>query len=403
MRRRDFLGICGGVALIGACGAPEAPRTTTTPGHLLYADTKSGLSVINTGTGLSLAAATLADTRWNHLYTLSGRRLLTLDSATGRELARTTPPEAKVVRTVSNSGRRVVLADPPPPNPYGAPGRTQTRLVIADPTGEWPAKTYTLKGNYEPDAFSNDDGFLFVVDYLPADAPEGYRVRMLNLSDGSVSPVLTRTKQVVPAGAEEIMRGDGRLGVPSPLGDRLYTLYTHQPDHLHTRDLVAGRSTGVHAFVHVLSLTEHWAYCLDLPEPFGHGPAEGHAITVSDSAVYVFDTASGRAVRAETPDLMNITEQTIPKSTGPAFAVAASDAVHLAAGEELFTVDRDTLSVRRAGPTPGTPRGLALGPAGTLWMGIPDAAVHLDAKTGRELARVTIPGLITLRHAQPAV
>ncbi|GAA0432854.1 hypothetical protein Acor_06760 [Acrocarpospora corrugata] len=388
---------------MGACGGPEAPKAVTVPGQVLYADTKSGLSVLDTGTGLALAAATIADARWDRLYTLDGGSIVTLDGVTGRELARTTAPDAELVRTISNSGRRVVLGDPPLPSPYGKPGRAETRLVVADPTGAWPAKTFTLKGNYEPDAFSADDGFLFVVDYLPATEPEGYRVRMLNLTDGSVGPVLTRTKQVVPEGAEEIMRGDGRLGVPSPIGDRLYTLYTHQPDHLHTRDLVAGRSTGVHAFVHVLSLTEHWAYCLDLPEPFGHGPAEGHTITVSGSALYVFDTAGGRAIRAETPDLMEIREATIPKTTGPAFATSTSGTLHLATADSLYTLDPDSLSAHRTGPTPGTPRGLTPGPAGTLWLGITDGAVQLDAQSGKELARVEIPGLITLSHAQPSV
>ncbi|GIH24074.1 hypothetical protein Aph01nite_23840 [Acrocarpospora phusangensis] len=403
MRRRDFLTVCGGVALIGACGSPAAPRKPTTPGQLLYADTKTGISVIDTGTGRTLTNATIAGPKWTNLYTLDGTSLITLDGTTGKEKTRTPTPTAQTARTVSNSGRRILLADPAPTDPYHSPGRTETRFVIADPTGSSPAKTYTLEGNYEPDAFSQDDSYLFVVDYLPPTKPDGYRVRMLNLADGKVSPILTRTKQIVPEGAEEVMRGDGRLGVPSPLGDRLYTLYTHQPDHLHTRDLVAGRSTGVHAFVHVLSLTELWAYCLDLPEPFGNGPADAHTLAVTPSALYVFDTTSGQALRAETPDLTTITTQSIPKSTGPAFATATLDTLHLTSGGNLYSIDPDTLRATRIGSVPADARGLTTGSPGTLWLGVPEGAVHLDANTGEELARVAVPGLVSLRHAQPAV
>ena len=44
-------------------------------------------------------------------------------------------------------------------------------------------------------------------------------------------------------------------------------------------------------------------------------------------------------------------------------------------------------------------RGLAVDPFGTrLWVGQPDAAVALDASTGRELGRVAVPGLTTVRE-----
>ena len=100
-----------------------------------------------------------------------------------------------------------------------------------------------------------------------------------------MQPLLLRDKTLVPPGAEEEMRGEGRQAVLSPDRTRLYTLYLHQADHQHTRDLLPGRhapdGTTVHAFVHVLSLTEGWAYCLDLPAPFGEPAAGTHALTVS--------------------------------------------------------------------------------------------------------------------------
>jgi hypothetical protein len=398
MERRDFLKICGGTALLGACAGPPPPPRKG-PAHLVYADTTSGLVAVDARSGLRLAnpPASVPAADWTRLYTLSGDSLLTVDAVTGRRISSADVPTSKAVRAVSPNGLLVALGDPLPATPYGPPGRRTTRLVIADPSGGRTPTTIELDGNYEPDAFSAEGGALFVLQYLPSTAPEAYRVRMLDLASRQVGPILSREK--TPVSEEETMRGESRLAVLSPLRDRLYTLYTHQADHLHTRDLVAGRSTGVHAFVHVLSLTEHWAYCLDLPEPFGHGPAEGHAIAVSPSGLYVFDGASGRLVRADVEELVVKGVGALPAAPGPAFAAVSADALHLAAGASLLTVDLDSLAVLHAARTPGPPRGLVVAPDGSLYAGVDGGAVQVDARNGRELARVPVPGLTLLRHA----
>ena len=101
-----------------------------------------------------------------------------------------------------------------------------------------------LPGNLEPEAFSAAGERLFVLDYLPPAAPDRYRVRMVNLATGKLEPLLTPAKSVVPPGAEEEMRGEGRQAVYDAGRQLLFTLYTHQPDHLHTRDLLAGARPG---------------------------------------------------------------------------------------------------------------------------------------------------------------
>ena len=180
--------------------------------------------------------------------------------------------------------------------------RADTTLLV---TTDRRQQRYDLDGVVEPDAFTRDGLGLFVLEWLPPEAPDRYRVRLLDLASGAVEPLLTRNKVPVPSGAEEEMQGDGRQAVLSPDRQILYTLYTHQPDHQHTRDLIVGRRGNVHAFVHVLHLTQRWAYCLDLPQPFGEGPADGHAVAVSAEGrrLAVVDVTSGSLVYADTDAL----------------------------------------------------------------------------------------------------
>ena len=98
-----------------------------------------------------------------------------------------------------------------------------------------------LPGNLEPEAFDITGQVLFVLDYLPPVAPDRYRVRVVDLHPRQLQPLFTRLKSVVPPGAEEEMRGEGRQAVYGTRKARqLFTLYTHQPEHEHTRDLING-------------------------------------------------------------------------------------------------------------------------------------------------------------------
>ena len=111
----------------------------------------------------------------------------------------------------------------------------ETALVLADPRGRRAPQTVPLEGNDEPEAFSLAGDRLFVVQHLPALAPDRYRVRTVDLARGAVGPVLSRDKQ--PVAAAEELRGRGRTHVLAPALNVLYTLYIHHGDRLHTRDL----------------------------------------------------------------------------------------------------------------------------------------------------------------------
>jgi hypothetical protein len=282
--------------------------------------------------------------------------------------------------------------------------------VVADDGGQ--RVRLDLPGNLEPEAFSADGRLLFVLDYLPPAAPDRYRVRMVNLTTGMPEPLATRAKSVVPPGAEEEMRGEGRQAVYDPVRQLLFTLYTHQPDHLHTRDLLAGARPGaahVHAFVHTLSLREHWAYCIDLPAPFGERPAMRHAIALRQSGgggLTVVEAASG-AMAVLDPDALavNSTINFKPPAEGAGEAAArfAPDgSLLLASGPEVVRLTATGSEVTRW-VCRSDVRGLVPHPDGRrVYVGHEGGVTCHDLRTGKELSHAAVPALVRLRELLPA-
>ncbi|WP_147268830.1 YncE family protein [Sphaerisporangium album] len=429
MQRRDFLRFTGGLAgtaLLTACTrSPVVPRVpkvhaasptgagTPRPiGHILYADVSSHLSAIDGSAGTTILSAerTVPSADWTRLYTVTpANRLVMLNATTGKELAGTAVPPGLVVRTVSGTGALVALGPPPPASPYGGPGRRSTTIVVADPSGGTPPRTLRLDGNFEPDAFSRGGDALFVLEYLPATAPDRYRVRMYDFVSGTLGPLWTRQKKLIPEGAEETMRGEGRAAVLAPDHRRLHTLYTHQPGHLHTRDLLAGRTAPgekepVHAFVHVLDLEQRWAYCVDLPEPFGRGPAERHTAAVSADGLFVYDGSSGTLVKVGLESLAIERKARVGRASGTAWAAASADSLYLAAGSSVRVVDGVSLKVREEWRLPGAAMGVAVSLDGGVYAGFDSGVIGFGSGGGgRETSRVPVAGMSRLRHVATRV
>jgi len=190
-----------------------------------------------------------------------GERLRVLDPRTGDEIWSDAVRGGVDVRVAAFDGSVVALMEPPTSTSGYPEGRTTTKVVIAPMDGS-AQQVHRLPGNFEPEAFSQDAEDLFLIEYVPAQAPTGYLVRQLDLASGEVSPV-----ESPDIGPNDVMGGVARSQVMAPDGSRLYTLYSVLPgteDGLHGVDHDAGR-----AFVHVLDLDEKWAHCLQLPEPFG--------------------------------------------------------------------------------------------------------------------------------------
>ncbi|MFE9692148.1 YncE family protein [Micromonospora sp. NPDC005806] len=362
----------------GAVGVLRGTDRRTIPHAVATAD---GLAVYAT-------APTGPDTAFWRVHT-----------GTGDSSPRVTLPGRWLPQAVSATGTLVALTPGRSAVTDGRPaGREVTPVLVADVTGV--RHRLELRGNFVPEAFTADLGGLFVLEWLPATAPDRYRVRLVDLATRAPGPLSTRTKTPIPPGAEEEMRGDGRQAVLAPDRTTLYTLYTHQPDHRHTRDLVSGRPGNAHAFVHTLSLGERWAYCIDLPHPFGEAPARGHAMAISPDGgrLFVTDITSGAVAEISTVDLTVVRTVTRAAGAGTAHATTDGRSLFVGAGTTVRSLDLAALDGAAGWPVREPVTGLVPSPDGSrLYVGQRDAVSWHDPATGRELGRVAVPGLVAVR------
>jgi hypothetical protein len=396
--RRNLLIMAGGAALLGGCReSAGAPAAAAVP-DVLLAESGAGLMVLGGARPGALGAQATARLDGALIYAVRGADLVRVDPAVGVPEEKVGLEKGWVPRAISGDGRSCVLSRTPAAVLPAA--RERTALLVT--TGQQQER-FDLGGVIEPDAFTSDGSGLFVLEWLPATAPDHYRVRLLDLGTGVVRPLLTRDKVPVPAGAEEEMRGDGRQAVLSPERLVLYTLYTHQPGHRHTRDLLSGRPGGAHAFVHVLHLAQGWAYCLDLPHPFGEGPAERHALALSADGrtLAVADVTSGSLAYADTESLTIRQVIAVPRGDGAASLVFTpeGDRVLVGAGTRVAGIGGGGPASTWAVPAPI--RGLGLSRDGTrLYAGGTDEIVWLDTTSGELRGRSPAAGLTALRHVR---
>ncbi|MGN9810229.1 YncE family protein [Micromonospora sp. BQ11] len=401
--RRTLLTVLAGSGAAALVGCDPGRRRTAVP-----ATPVPDALLVEVDGGLGLLRGTDRQTMPHAVATADGlavfatapegadTALWRVDTATGRTSTRVTLPGRWVPQTVSTSGTTVALTSTAVHVTTGRPdGRAVTPVLIADETGV--RHRLELRGNFVPETFTDDLAGLFVLEWLPATAPDRYRVRVVDLATSTPGPLSTRNKAPVPPGAEEEMRGDGRQAVLAPDRRVLYTLYTHQPGHQHTRDLVSGRPGNVHAFVHTLNLAERWAYCIDLPHPFGEAPAGGHAmaITPDGSRLFVADVTSGTVAEISTEDLSVRRTVAVAGGAGGAHAVADRDRLVIAAGPTVRTLDLAGLGVVADRSVGEAVTGLVFSPDGQrLYVGQSGAVSWHDAASGTELGRVAVPGLV---------
>jgi hypothetical protein len=181
----------------------------------------------------------------------------------------------------------------------------------------------------------------------------------------------------VDADLQEAMQGTARVQAASPDGSRLYTLYT-------LRDADGSR----HAFVHVLSLDEEWAHCIDLPPSFAVGSERSIALTVAPDGkrLYVADASTGSVAEVDTASLVVARTASVPFGTegGAGHAATGPDGtVYLAKGSGLVAVNGSTLTRRALWNMDQRITGLQVGSGpNRLYVGLRDEIAILDPQAG---------------------
>ncbi len=333
--------------------------------------------------------------------------LTMLDPSSGDVLTTRSLPGDLDVRVASLSGESVALMAPLPDgvDAWTPFPRSRTTITVADPSGEH-LRTYELDGNYEPEAFSEDDASLFLIQYLPAEAPEVYRVTVLDLESGRVDPVAGRFKT-----PPERMPGIRLSQVYDPIRAQLYTLYTNQPSSYvgyGDENVMQGRST---TFVHVLSLRDGWAYCAGLPRAMWGGDAQDQAMAVAPDgrALYLVDSAEGIVTSMNTRSLELIRTEDVALGVGDgvrASATIGGDGSVLFVGSSrdgagIYAIDTRSLAMRDRWEMPAMVGALGASPDGVrLYAVIGEEVTAIDATSGLAYGSLPVGGVDAILNVQ---
>jgi DNA-binding beta-propeller fold protein YncE len=244
-----------------------------------------------------------------------------------------------------------------------------------------------LEGNYEPEAFSTDGDSMFIIKYIPAAKPTMYQVRRLDLTNGKVLPVYTPHEEL-----QESMGGTARIQTASADGTRLYTLYT-----------VGGPNASRYAFIHVLSLDEEWAHCIDLPSGFAEYSDEtALAVSPDDKTLYVVNRHSGMLAAIDTMTMQVVREERSSFPEGATHLVAGSDALYVATGYSVTALDLETLDDLDTWQMHEEVTGLQVSEdAAELYVGLSETIERLDVGTGKTLEEIDPPGIKRIRTFGP--
>jgi len=393
---------CTGSSAPGAVG--QAPEEPTVPSETLLLGTGSGPLVVEIPAGSVTfeepgAVASLGGEWVLSTEDSEGSTLLhTRDVASGEIVGATEVPGELDARVVSESGRAVALMDPLPKgwDPFVPLPRATTTIVVADPTGSTEPRTFDLVGNFEPEAFSAADDALFLIQHLPAETPQAYRVTMLDLDTGRVRPVFGPFK-----GPAERMPGIRLQQVLSPTATHLYTLYSSAHPGYVPHD-TPGSGAAIVSFVHVLSLQDGWAHCVGLPKSMWDRPSAEQAMASSPDGryLYVVDAGRGEIAVLNTDTLL---VRTVEADLGLSGAIGRTTAQMSADGRTLFiatagpdgstvtAVDAGTFEALDGWSVDGRISSLGLsGDGARLYAATGDGLVVLDATNGHEVAAVPV-------------
>jgi hypothetical protein len=431
VRTRWLVSLTSSVLALAACTGHPADHSRPAAAPLpdvrdvVVLDTVHGTDVVDASSGAVLAAdaGEIAAPDGSRLYATEradGRTILrTRDSVTGQVVSRTSLGGALEIRVASVSGHAVALMRPlartEGTSAELAMPRARTTIWVADAAGATAPRRYVLEGNYEPEAFSIDDRRLFLIQYLPAEAPTAYRVTFLDLGRGKVFEVFGRFKT-----PPERMPGVRLEQVYDDASQQLYTLYTNRVGGTYggSWDGDGYGSTATEgdevSFVHVLNLRDGWAFCAGLPRALWGRPDGEQALATSPDgrSLYVVDPMRSLIVEMNTRTLKVARRATVDLGSLGDGTVSAQIGAH---GRTLFVgtdrrgapivaIDLDRLAVVARWTVPSGVAGFGISEDGArLYAALADQVRVVDPGSGKELAELRVPGVDSILHvATPA-
>jgi len=390
MRRLVVIGLA--LLVVGAaCGRPEGDPLA---GDSLFLQTSAGVEVIQPGADSPSYSDPVAvqSSDWSTVVeTHLGKKSTTVvavDPLTQRERWELEVPGNQTVNVVAQDGSLAALS---PTWEYNhAVGRRTTRLTVVGSRSIEP-KRFVLDGNYEPEAFSTDGKHLFLVSYLPARAPNSYQVRRLDLTTGKVEGVTTPDKHL-----QQRMGGTARIQTASPDGRRLYTLYTMT---------MQGET---YAFIHVLSLDELWAHCIDLPAEFASKAddrASAMSVSPDGKSLYVLNSVEGVVAEIDTQALRVVDTEGVRAGSGTAhLAHDGRSTLYVGSGNQLSSICTTDGERGRNWTLPEKIRGLQFTTDGArLYVGLRHELHVFDATSGEKIDVLNPSGIAKIVRFGPVM
>jgi hypothetical protein len=272
-----------------------------------------------------------------------------VELATGAVTAsRRVEPGLQIAAT-DPAGHLVALVTRPTGHTEGAiaPSRTTSVVVVVDDAGM--EHRVELAGNYVPEAFANFfdpetptlPGGVFLLEYLPPEAPSHYRVRVLDTTTDQLTVPLNlrdKTQQL-----DEQMAGVSRTQVVAERDGLLFTLYRGEnPD------------GSTYAFVHTLGFA-NGVWCLVVPDEMSLATEPGAIAADDGTRSLLVASANGSVGRFDIARVLDPAQEptmsTVVAIAGAGGAVvpaitAGADHVWVAHGGRITGLDPLTLDVR---------------------------------------------------------
>ena len=284
----------------------------------------------------------------------------TIDPTDGRVLFSQKLAGEFVPVALSTGGELAALApaayDPPAKGEI-AVGRSTTTIAVIDTHASRPPQTITLTGNFVPEGFTSENTALAAIEFLPAEHPVEYRVRVISLAEpGTLLPPFGwLTKEpldmtMVGVRGSHVLTNDGQF---------LYTLY---------------RDRDGTAFVHSLGLDIGRQYCVNLPAELDLANSTGAIGAAPDGAHLYLVTASGKLAEITTgvaagknPEVTRVVDLGVSGDGTPPAVTVTSSTLYASLGSQLVAVDLASLGSTHT-PLPAPASALAVEPSvGTVY------------------------------------